>query len=476
MAKNEITKRNEDYSEWYLDIIKAADLADYAPIKGCMVIKPTGYAIWENIQNILDKRFKETGVENAYFPLLIPMSYLKKEADHIEGFAPEFAVVTEAGGKKLEEPLVIRPTSETIIYEMFSRWISSYRDLPLVYNQWANIVRWEKRTRLFLRTSEFLWQEGHTAHRTAEEAKKRASQMHEVYRIFSEEYLAIPVIAGAKTASERFAGAEDTLTIEAMMQDGKALQMGTSHLLSSHFTDSFNIKFLDEDGKEKHIRATSWGVSTRLIGGLIMTHSDDNGLVLPPNIAPVQAVIIPIYMTPEDEEKITSKVSEIKNDLEIKGIRVKVDNRDMRPGPKFFEWEKKGIPLRIEVGPKDFEKGEAVVVRRDTQEKTAINLSELANKSEELLVQIQQNLFDRALNFQKEKTKEVTTYDELKVQVETGFARAYWCGDKDCESKVNEETKATIRCILDSNQENKNGKCVYCGKESNTKVLFAKSY
>ena len=476
MANNKITKRSEDYSEWYLNIIQAADLADHAPVKGCMVIKPLGYAIWENIQSILDKKFKETDVENVYFPLLIPMSYLKKEAEHVEGFAPELAVVTEAGGKKLEEPLAIRPTSETIFYEMFSRWISSYRDLPLIYNQWANIVRWEKRTRLFLRTSEFLWQEGHTAHCTTEEAMVRANQMQEVYRSFSEEYLAIPVIAGVKTASERFAGAEETLTIEAMMQDGKALQMGTSHLLAAHFTDSFNIKFLDEDGKEKHIRATSWGVSTRLIGGLIMTHSDDAGLVLPPKIAPVQAVIIPIHVSPEEKESVSLKVKEIKNDLISRGVRIKVDSRDMRPGPKFFEWEKRGVPLRIEVGPKDLETGKAVVARRDTQEKISISFSELSKKSEELLVQIQQNLFDRALRYQKEKTKEVVSYDELKHQVETGFAKAYWCGDEECESKINEETKATIRCILSSESQNEKGKCVFCGKDTDVKVVFARSY
>lgn len=476
MIKKELTKRDADYAEWYLDVIQAADLADYAPVKGCMVIKPTGYAIWESIQGILDRKFKDTGVENAYFPLLIPVSYFQKEAEHVEGFSPEFAVVTEAGGKKLEEPLVIRPTSETVIYEMFSRWISSYRDLPLVYNQWANIVRWEKRTRLFLRTSEFLWQEGHTAHRTVEEARDRAKQMQEVYRVFCEDYLAIPVIVGAKTASERFAGAEDTLTLEAMMQDGKALQMGTSHLLGANFTDAFNIKFLDEDGQGKNVRATSWGVSTRLIGGLIMTHSDDEGLVLPPKIAPLQAVIVPIYVSEDEKKQVTAKVNDIASDLKAKGIRVKVDDRDLRPGPKFFEWEKKGVPIRIEIGPKDIENDKAILVRRDTKEKLSASFADLTKTVSELLDKIQMDMYGRALSYQKDKTRDVVSYEDLKKQVETGFAGAYWCGGSECEAKISEETKATIRCVPYENPVKETGKCVLCGKESNTKVVFARSY
>ena len=343
MEKSKITKRSEDYAEWYLDIIANADLADYAPVKGCMVIKPNGFAIWEKIQSVLDSMFKETEVENAYFPLFIPEHLLKREAEHVEGFAPECAMVTHAGGKELEEPLIVRPTSETIIYEMFSKWISSYRDLPMVLNQWVNIVRWEKRTRLFLRTSEFLWQEGHTAHATEEEAQERTLQMLEIYRVFTEEYLAIPVIVGQKSESEKFAGAERTYSIEAMMQDGKALQSGTSHLLDEKFTCAFNIKFLDVDGREKNIRATSWGVSTRLIGALIMAHSDDNGLVLPPKIAPTQVIIIPIWVNDSEKQSVLSKARSLFDDLKKQSISAKIDEREMRPGPKFFDWEKRGV-------------------------------------------------------------------------------------------------------------------------------------
>ncbi len=476
MAKDKgITKRSEDYSEWYLDVIKAADLADYGPVRGTMVIKPNGYAIWENIQQVLNEKFKETGVQNAYFPSLIPEGYLKREAEHVEGFAPECAVVTHAGGKKLDEPLIVRPTSETIIYEMFSRWIESYRDLPLMINQWVNVVRWEMRTRLFLRTSEFLWQEGHTAHATREEADARAKMMHNNYADFSEKYLAIPVIRGRKTDSERFAGAETTYTIESMMQDGKALQAATSHVLADHFTKAFNIKFLDKEGTEKFVRATSWGLSTRIIGAIIMAHSDDNGLVLPPKIAAIQTVIIPVFTNEEEKSLVMAKAEILGKELNKAHISTKIDERDMRPGPKFFDWEKKGIPVRIEIGPRDILAGTAVVARRDTGEKTNIKLDAVTNYTADLLEKIQQNLFVRALKFQHEKTQKVATYDELKKQVETGFARAYWCGDSKCEKQINEETKATIRCIP-FDQPAETGKCILCGKESKEIVVFAKAY
>ncbi|MFA5927539.1 MAG: proline--tRNA ligase [Patescibacteria group bacterium] len=475
MSKEEITKREEDYSEWYLDVIKVADLADYAPVKGCMVIKPNGYAMWEKIQQTLDKKFKETGVANAYFPLLIPESYLKREAEHVEGFAPELAVVTHAGGKKLDEPLVIRPTSETIIYEMFSRWISSYRDLPLLINQWANVVRWEMRTRLFLRTTEFLWQEGHTAHSSEEDADKRARMMLDIYQHFCEEYLAIPVIAGQKTEAEKFAGAERTYTIEAMMQDGKALQSGTSHMLGQSFAKAFNVKYLSEEGKEEYVWLTSWGVSTRLIGGVIMAHSDDKGLVLPPKIASTQVVIIPIWTNDEEKAGVMAHVSTLLAELEKLGITAKIDDRDMRPGPKFFEWEKKGIPVRVEIGPKDIASGSAVLVRRDSGEKDAVSLNGAAKQIEAVLSSIQHDLFQRALDYRTAKTKDVSTYDELANQVEAGFARAHWCGNPKCEAKVKEETKATIRCIP-FDQQKEGGQCVVCGQESSTKVIFARSY
>lgn len=474
MAQKEISKRSEDYAQWYLDVIKEADLADYAPVKGCMVIKPYGYAIWERIQHLLDTKFKETGVENAYFPLLIPESYLKKEADHVEGFAPELAVVTHAGGEKLAEPLVIRPTSETIIYEMFSKWISSYRDLPLVINQWANVVRWEKRTRLFLRTSEFLWQEGHTAHATSEEAYDRSKQMQGVYQAFSEDFMAIPVVPGTKTESERFAGAEVTYTIESMMQDGKALQTGTSHVLSDHFTQAFNIKFLDADGKEKFIRATSWGVSTRLIGALIMAHSDDNGLVLPPNMAPIQVVIIPISINDEDKKQTEDKADQVAAELEKLGLRVKVDKRDGRIGSKFYEWEKKGVPVRLEIGPKDIAAKSMVMVRRDDMSKETLPESD-AVKIKTVLDEIQQNLYQRALKFRDENTKDVATFDELVKQIDGGFAYIGWCGDVACEDKIKAE-KGTIRCIP-FEQPKELGQCAVCGKKKAVqRALVAKAY
>lgn len=472
-----ITKRSEDYSQWYLDVIEAAELADYAPVKGCMVIKPYGYAIWENIQKELDERFKKTGVQNAYFPLFIPESFLKREAEHVEGFAPELAVVTHAGGKELEEPLVVRPTSETIIYDMFSKWIHSYRDLPLLINQWANVVRWEKRTRLFLRTTEFLWQEGHTAHATKDEAAAKTMEMLEIYKDFAENHLAIPVISGRKTESEKFAGAEYTTTIEAMMQDRKALQSGTSHMLGQNFAKPFDVKFLDKDEKNEYVWQTSWGVSTRIIGGLIMTHSDDKGLVLPPKVAPIQVVIVPVWAS-EEEKKITfAKAEEVSNKLEQQNLRVKIDKREGRPGSKFFEWEKKGVPLRIEIGPKDIAKQSVVVVRRDSGEKEFVVEGDVVSSVAKKLQDIQQNLFDKALEFRKNNTHIVNSWEEFKETIdnEGGFLMAHWCTDADCEEKIKKETKASTRCIP-FDQPEEEGACVYCGKKSNKRIIFARAY
>lgn len=476
--QNGITKRNEDFSKWYLDVIDAAELAEHSPVKGCMTIKPTGYALWESIQRIMDRMIKEKGVVNAYFPIFIPESYLKKEKEHVEGFSPELAVVTHAGGKKLDEPLVVRPTSETIIYEAYSRWISSYRDLPLLINQWANVVRWELRTRLFLRTTEFLWQEGHTVHETAEENRNFVLEIiNDVYKKFAEEYLAIPVITGQKSESERFAGALATFSIEGMMQDGKALQMGTSHDLSDHFSKVFNVSFLDREGKRQFAHQASWGVSTRIIGGLIMAHSDDIGLVLPPKIAPIQVVIVPISKSEDDN--VTKAAKEIYSKLKDK-FSVKVDERiNLRPGEKYFDWEKKGVPIRLEIGPKEIEANQVLLVRRDTGEKTAVNIEETGAAIEKLLNEIQENMFNRALTFQKEHTKDVESFDELQKQVETGFARAFWCGDAKCEEAVKEATKATTRSLpLDAKEEPGEHKCAICGKpaDCNKRWIFAKSY
>ena len=487
--KNEkITKRADDYSQWYLDIIAAADLADNSPVRGCMVIKPNGYAIWENMQKNLDLMFKKTGVENAYFPLFIPVSFLAKEAEHVDGFAKECAVVTHhrlelnSSGKlipagKLEEPLIIRPTSETIMYAMYAKWIHSYRDLPLLINQWANIIRWEMRTRPFLRTTEFLWQEGHTAHATRDEAEARAKQMLEVYRVFAEEYMAMPVIPGKKSESEKFAGADHTYTIEAMMQDGKALQSGTSHLLGQNFAKAFEVKFLDKNGEEQLVWQTSWGVSTRLVGGLIMTHSDDKGLVMPPKLAPIHAVIIPIWVSEEDHQKVLSVAEKLAEGIKELGYIVKIDDRDLRPGPKFYEWEKKGIPVRIEIGVKDLAKHSVVMVRRDTSEKQEVGIKEATEFIKTLLDKIQKDLFAKALKFQKDNIREIDAWDEFKKVLEEkgGFLSAHWCGDAACEAQIKEETKATIRCIP-FNQNKENGECIRCGKKSDGRVLFAKAY
>ncbi|MDQ3014529.1 MAG: proline--tRNA ligase [bacterium] len=474
--EKKIASRAEDYSQWYLDVISAADLADYGPVKGTMVIKPYGYAIWEATQKILDEKFKETGVQNAYFPMLIPEKLLKREESHVEGFAPEVAVVTHAGGKKLDEPLVVRPTSETIMYDVFSNWIRSYRDLPLLINQWTNVVRWELRTRLFLRTTEFLWQEGHTVHETEQEADKRARDMLDIYRDFAQNYLAIPVIAGTKTESEKFAGALRTYSLEAMMQDGKALQFSTSHNLGQNFAKAFNVKFLDRNNIEQFGWQTSWGLSTRTIGGLIMTHSDDKGLILPPRIASIQVVITTI--TPNDEAKtmVPIKARQLVSLLKEAEIKTHLDNRDLRPGEKYFEWEKKGVPIRIELGPKDIANSSAMLVRRDTGEKTQVTVDELVEKVKALLEEIQSNLYTKALDYKNAKTKNIDSWDDFKKAIEDGnFVLAHWSGDREVEAQIKEETGATIRCIpLDQKKEV--GICIKSGKPSEGRVVFAKSY
>lgn len=489
MAK--YTKRSEDYSKWYNEVIERADLAEHSDVRGCMVIKPYGYAIWENMKSVLDAEFKETGHSNAYFPLFIPKSYLNKEAQHVEGFAKECAVVTHYRLKntdegqlivdpeaKLEEELIVRPTSETIIWNSFKNWIQSYRDLPLKINQWANVVRWEMRTRLFLRTSEFLWQEGHTAHTTKAEAIEEAEQMLKVYADFTENYMAMPVVKGFKTESERFAGADETYCIEALMQDGKALQAGTSHFLGQNFAKAFDVKFADKEGKLEHVWATSWGVSTRLIGGLIMTHSDDEGLVLPPKLAPIQVAIVPIYKTEEQMAAISEKVNALSAVLKSKGISVKFDDDDnRRPGWKFAEYEAKGVPVRVAIGPRDLENNKAEVARRDTKEKNVVDWDGIENYIAELLEQIQENLFNRAKDFRTANTTSVDTYEEFKKALEEkgGFISAHWDGTVETESKIKEETKATIRCIpLDAKEEE--GKCILTGKPSTKRVLFAKAY
>jgi prolyl-tRNA synthetase len=473
-----LTKRSEDYAKWYTEVVLRAELADYAPVKGCMVIRPYGYALWEKIQAQLDAMIKATGHQNAYFPLFIPQSFLKKEAEHVEGFAPECAVVTEAGGKKLEEPLIVRPTSETIIYYMFSKWIMSYRDLPLLINQWANIVRWEMRTRLFLRTTEFLWQEGHTAHASEEEAEEEALKILELYREFLEDWMAIPVIKGKKSESEKFAGAKRTYCVEAMMQDLKALQAGTSHNLGQNFARVFDVKYQTKDGVEDYVWNTSWGVSTRLIGALVMAHGDDVGLVMPPKLAPVQVVIVPIWANDADRESVEPEVKRIK-ELIAGRFSAKVDERtDLPLGRRFYTWEEKGIPLRIEIGPKDVAGRTVLAVRRDTGEKRKVPIDDaLPEVVGALLESIQKNLYERALKLREENTFRADSYAEFKETIDSkgGFILSHWCGDASCEAVVKEETKATIRCIpFDSGKEK--GKCMLCGKESEGRVIFARAY
>ena len=490
MAQKSVT-RAEDYSKWYNDLVYAADLAEHSDVRGCMVIKPYGYAIWEKMRDVLDLKFKETGHSNAYFPLFIPKSYLSKEASHVDGFAKECAVVSHYRLKnaedgsglivdpnaKLEEELIVRPTSETIIWNSYKNWIQSYRDLPILINQWANVVRWEMRTRLFLRTTEFLWQEGHTAHATKAEAIAEAEQMLEVYADFAENYMAMPVIKGRKTESERFAGADDTLCIEAMMQDGKALQAGTSHFLGQNFAKAFEVKFADKQGKLDFVWATSWGVSTRLMGALIMTHSDDEGLVLPPTLAPIQVVAVPIYRTEEELQAITEKMKELAANLKARGISFKFDDdENRRPGWKFAHYEVKGVPIRVAIGPRDLENGKAEIARRDTKEKQTVDFEGLDVFIENLLAEIQINLFERAKKFRAENTKTVDSYEEFKNQIESGgFFLAHWDGTKETESKIKEETQATIRCIA-LDQEPEEGFCMVTGLPSAGRVIFAKAY
>ncbi|MFN5665305.1 MAG: proline--tRNA ligase [Bacteroidota bacterium] len=486
-------KRSEDYSAWYNNLVKNADLAEHSAVKGCMVIKPYGYAIWEKMQAELDRRFKETGHQNAYFPLFVPKSLFEAEEKNAEGFAKECAVVTHYRLKtdpanpgklmvdpeaKLEEELVVRPTSEAIIWNTYRDWIQSYRDLPILINQWANVVRWEMRTRLFLRTAEFLWQEGHTAHATKEEALAETKQMLEVYADFAENVLAVPVIKGVKTENERFAGADETYCIEGLMQDGKALQMGTSHFLGQNFAKAFEVKYVTKENKQEYVWATSWGVSTRLMGALIMSHSDDEGLVLPPNLAPIQIVIVPIYRKDEEKVVVLEKARAIQHLLKAKNISVKLDDRDnMTPGFKFAEYELKGVPVRIAIGPRDVQNGTVEVARRDTKEKQVMSMIDLEHKMEHLLTQIQSNLYQRALDFRDEHITAVNSWEEFKNVLEnkTGFISAHWDGTGETEQKIKEETKATIRCIPLSNVHEA-GTCVYSGKPSTQRVLFAKAY
>ncbi len=487
----EFATRAENYSEWYNSLVTKADLAEHSAVKGCMVIKPYGYAIWEKMQAALDKMFKDTGHVNAYFPLFIPKSFFSKEASHIDGFAKECAVVTHYRLKtapdgsivvdedaKLEEELIVRPTSETIIWSTYKGWIQSYRDLPLLINQWANVVRWEMRTRLFLRTAEFLWQEGHTAHAKKEEAIEETEKMLEVYATFAEKFMALPVLKGVKTANERFAGALETYCIEALMQDGKALQAGTSHFLGQNFAKAFDVKFTTAEGKQEHVWATSWGVSTRLMGALVMAHSDDEGLVLPPMLAPIQVVIVPIYKGPEQLAQIAEVAKKIKTNLEKKGVSVKFDDRDThRPGWKFAEYELKGVPVRVAIGGRDLENGTCEVARRDTKEKETLQQADIENKLEHLLGQIQDNLYKKALTAREAITYRADTFDEFKKILDDkgGFIYAHWDGTSETEQKIKEETKATIRCIpLENKQEQ--GKCIYTGKASTQRVVFARAY
>ncbi len=489
----EIPSRSEDYSLWYNELVKKADLAEHSDVRGCMVIKPYGYSIWEKMQQALDKMFKDTGHTNAYFPLFVPKSLFEAEEKNAEGFAKECAIVThyrlktdpQNKGKlivdpdaKLEEELVVRPTSEAIIWNTYKKWIQSYRDLPILVNQWANVVRWEMRTRLFLRTAEFLWQEGHTAHATADEAVKETLQMLDVYADFAENFLALPVVKGRKSEGEKFPGAIDTYCIEALMQDGKALQAGTSHFLGQNFAKAFNVQFAGKDGKLDHVWGTSWGVSTRLMGALIMAHSDDDGLVLPPKLAPIHVVIVPIFKSDDEFNRISDKANEIASSLRNQGYSVKYDARDThKPGFKFAEWELKGVPVRLAIGPRDLDNGTVEVARRDTKEKQVMKIDSVAAEIPKLLDNIQQNIYDRALKFKTESTVKVDSFDEFKKVLDEkgGFVLAHWDGTQETEAKIKEETKATIRCIpLDAKEEN--GICMYSGKPSTRRVMFARAY
>ena len=492
MAK-EVTNRSENYSQWYNDLALKADLAEQSAVRGCMVIKPYGYAIWEKMQSILDAKFKQTGVQNAYFPLFIPKSFFSREAEHVAGFAKECAVVTHhrlmnaPDGKgvvvdpdaKLEEELIVRPTSETIIWNTYKGWITSWRDLPILCNQWCNVVRWEMRTRMFLRTAEFLWQEGHTAHATAQEAEAKANEMVQVYADFARNVMALPVIVGHKSPNERFAGAIDTLTIEAMMQDGKALQAGTSHFLGQNFAKSFDVQFTNKEGKQEYVWATSWGVSTRLMGALIMAHGDDNGLVLPPRLAPIQVVMVPIYRSEEEMNAVLDKMGEIKKGLEALGVSCKIDSRDtLRPGFKFAEWELKGVPVRLAMGSRDLAAGTVEVARRDTLEKQTMPLEGIAEHIAKLLDDIQANMYAKALAFRDANVEKCDSWEEFKVKIQTGkFLLCHWDGTAETEQKIKDETKATIRCIpMDSYVCEEEGVDIYSGKPSSRRVVFAISY
>ncbi len=472
-----ITPRSEDYSKWYVDIVVQAQLADYSPVKGCMVIRPRGYALWEAIQGQLDTMFKETGHSNAYFPLLIPESFIHKEAEHVEGFSPELAVVTHAGGDELDEPLVIRPTSETIIWSMYKKWIQSYRDLPLLINQWANVLRWEKRTRLFLRTSEFLWQEGHTAHETREEAEEETLKMLEVYRRFVEDYMAVPVLTGRKTETEKFAGAINTYAIEAMMQDKRALQAGTSHFLGQNFAKAFDVTYQTKAGQLDYVWATSWGVSTRLIGALIMTHSDDRGLVVPPRLAPTEAAIIPIFKN-KNKAEVVAYAEKLYDQMKGRYKVVFDDDDANSPGWKFAEWEMRGVPVRIEIGPRDMENGKAMLVRRDTGEKEPVAIEAAADRVGELLEQIQKDLYEKALELRRENTHEMDDYKAFKALYNdgNGFVDTHWCGSSECELAIKEDTKATIRVLPFDQGEMEGKKCIRCGEAATHRAIFAKAY
>ena len=487
MADEKLPTRAEDFSEWYNQLVLKAQLADYAPVRGCMIVRPYGWALWENIQQALDRRFKATGHQNVAFPLFIPKSFIEKEKHHVEGFSPELAVVTIGGGEELAEPLIVRPTSETIIGHMWSKWIQSYRDLPVLMNQWNSVVRWELRTKLFLRTLEFYWQEGHTAHATREEAVDETTQMLNVYTDFAVNEAAIPVIPGAKSEAEKFAGADVTYAIEAMMGDGKALQAGTSHFLGQNFAQAFDVKYLDQNGLLQHCWTTSWGLSTRFIGAIIMVHGDDQGLVLPPRLAPTQVVIVPIFRTEEEKTAVFKTAKELKARLAKANLRVVLDEREgFSPGWKFNDWEMRGVPLRVELGPKDVAKQSAMLARRDRpgkEGKTVASLADLPATVEKFLAEIQQALFDKALAFRRANTRETKSYDEFKKAVESGFAFAHWCGSGECEAAIKEETRATMRCIpldpdavLGQDSAAGSGTCVHCGKPAKARAIFARAY
>ncbi len=477
MAEEKLPKRSENYSEWYNQVIQRAEMADYAPVRGCMVVRPYGWALWENIQQSLDRRFKATGHVNAAFPLFIPMSFFEKEKEHVEGFSPELAVVTIGGGEKLEEPLVVRPTSETVIGYMYSKWIKSYRDLPVLINQWGNVVRWEMRTRMFLRTMEFYWQEGHTAHATFEEAEEETRRMLNTYASFSYEDGAIPVLPGKKSNAEKFAGALHTYSIEAMMGDTKALQSGTSHNLGQNFAKAFDIRYLDQNNQLQYCWTTSWGLSTRFVGAVIMTHGDDQGLVMPPRLAPIQVVIVPIVRNDEEKSVVMPVIEQLRQQLS--DVRVKVDERmELTPGFKFNDWEMRGVPLRLEVGPRDVQNGVVTAARRDVPGKAGkitLKMDQIGNQVNDLLKEIQQAMLQRATEFRDAHIYEPKDYADLQEIVKEGWAFAWWCGDPECEAKVKEDTKATIRCIPDE-QPGGNGTCVYCGKPATQKAYFSKAY